>query len=153
MNPRLQVMLDSRQIEAIPAEDEEVQGMWAKAARSLRSSGVAGLDPDSAFTLAYQGALQASTAIIRAAGYRVRGDGHHHHTFAAAAALALGELSEAARDLNVIRQRRHEAIYDWETVTRDRDLAALGSASGRLFDHGRRWIETERPRVALTHTD
>ena len=149
MNPRLQVMLDSRQIEALPAGDEEVQGMWAKAVRSLRSSGVAGLDPDSAFTLAYQGTLQASTAIIRSAGYRVRGEGHHHHTFAAAAALGLGQLSEAARDLNVIRQRRHDAIYDWETVTRDRDLAALRSAAERLCEHGRRWIQTERPDVAL----
>lgn len=149
MNPRLQVMLDSRQIEAVPAEDEEVQGMWAKAVRSLRSAGVAGLDPDSVVTLAYQGALQASTAIIRAAGYRVRGEGHHHHTFAAAAALDLGELSDAARDLNIIRQRRHEAIYDWETVTRDRDIVALRSAAERLFEHGRHWLLDQRPHLPL----
>ncbi|HLM68675.1 MAG TPA: hypothetical protein VK358_14145 [Longimicrobium sp.] len=149
MNPRLQVMLDSRQIETVPAEDEEVLGMWAKAARSLHSSGVAGLDPDSVFTLAYQGALQAATAVVRAAGYRVRGDGHHHHTFAAAAALDLGELSVAARDLNVIRQRRHEAIYDWEAVTRDRDLATLRSAAARLFADGRRWIQAQRPHLGL----
>lgn len=121
MNPRLQVMLDSRQIAAEPATDAEVQGMWAKAVRSFHSSGVAGLDADSAFTLAYQGALQAATAIVRAAGYRVLGEGHHHHTFAAVAAMSLGDLSEAARDLNIIRQQRHGAIYDWETATRDQD--------------------------------
>lgn len=124
-----------------------------KATRSLRNSGAAGLDPDSAFTLAYQGALQASTAIIRSAGSRVRGEGHHHHTFAIAAALDLGEISDAARDLNVIRQRRHEAIYDWEAVTRDRDLAALRSAAGRLFDYGRRWIEAERPHLPPADAD
>lgn len=149
MNPRLQVMIDSRQLEAVPAEDEEVLGMWGKAVRSHQSSGVAGLDPDSAFTLAYQGALQASTALIRTAGYRVRGDGHHHHTFAATAALDLGELSTAARDLNVIRQRRHEAVYDWESVTRDKDLATLRAAAARLFDHGRRWIQAQRPHLQL----
>jgi hypothetical protein len=90
MNPRLQVMLDSRQIEAAAAGDDEVRGMWSKAVRSLHSSRVEGLDTDSTFTLAYQGALQAATAVVRAAGFRVRGDGHHHHTFAAVAALGLG---------------------------------------------------------------
>jgi hypothetical protein len=152
MNPRLQVMLDSRQIEQTSAEDDEVLGMWAKAVRSLHSSAVPGLDPDSAFTLAYQGALQASTAIIRAAGYRVRGDGHHHHTFAAVAALDLGELSTAARDLNVIRQRRHVAVYKWESVTRDKDLATLRAAAARLSDHGRRWIRAQRPHLDLPGT-
>lgn len=149
MNPRLQVMIESRHIETAPAKDEEVLGMWGKAVRSLRSSAFAELDPDSAFTLAYQAALQCATAIIRTAGYQVRGDGHHHHTFAAVAALNLGELSDAARDLNVIRQRRHEAIYDWETVTRDRDIAQLRSAATRLFDHGRRWIQAHRPQLRL----
>jgi hypothetical protein len=97
-------MLDSRQIEELAADDVELEGMWGKAVRSLRSSEVPGLDPDSAFALAYQAALQASTTIVRAAGYRVRGEGHHHHTFATVAALGLGGLSEAARDLNVTRQ-------------------------------------------------
>jgi hypothetical protein len=149
MNPRLQVMIDSRHIDAAPADDAEVQGMWRKAERSLQSSAVTALDPDSAFTLAYQGALQACTAIIRAAGYRTHGEGHHHHTFAAAAALDLGEISSAARDLNVIRQQRHGAVYDWEAVTRDQDLAALRSAAARLFEHGRRWLRTQRPRMVF----
>jgi hypothetical protein len=149
MNPRIQVMLDSRQIEAVPADDPEVQGMWRKAVRSVASSGVAGLDADSAFTLAYQGALQAATAIVRAAGYRVRGEGHHHHTFAAAAALDLGDVSDAARELNIIRQQRHGAVYDWAAATRDQDLAALRSVATRLVEHGRRWLSVQRPQLGL----
>ncbi|HEU0013541.1 MAG TPA: hypothetical protein VFQ45_07640 [Longimicrobium sp.] len=122
MNARVQVMLDSRQIEALPADDDEVAGMWGKAFRSLRSSGLRGLDADAAFTLAYQAALQAATAVVRTAGYRVKGESHHHHTFAALAALDLGAVSEAGRDLNVIRQRRHGAIYDWQATTSERAL-------------------------------
>lgn len=74
MNPRLQVVLDSRPIEAHPGGRRGGAGNGGQAVRSLRSSRVAGLDPDSAFTLAYQGTLHASTAIIRSAGYRVRGE-------------------------------------------------------------------------------
>jgi hypothetical protein len=149
MNPRLQVMLDSRQIEAAAAGDDEVRGMWSKAVRSLHSSRVEGLDTDSTFTLAYQGALQAATAVVRAAGFRVRGDGHHHHTFAAVAALGLGEISDAARDLNVIRQRRHGAIYDWETSVQEKELASLQSAADRLIEYGRVWLTEQRPRLEL----
>lgn len=147
MNPRIQVMLDSRQIEPLAADDQEVVGMWSKAARTLRSSAVDGLDPDARFTLAYQAALQAATAIVRAAGYRVRGDGHHQHTFAAVAAFGLGELSEAARDLNVIRQRRHRAVYDWEATSAD-DLDAVRAAANRLFAAGQAWLAVVRPHLA-----
>ncbi len=93
-------------------------------------------------------ALQASTVVIRAAGYRVRGEGHHHHTFAAVAALGLGELSGAARDINVIRQKRHGAVYDWEASAGEKDLAVLRSAGSRLFSEAYRWLCTVRPQLA-----
>jgi hypothetical protein len=80
----------------------------------------------------------------------VRGEGHHHHTFAAVAALGLGELSGAARDLDVIRQKRHGAVYDWETETGEAELMALKSARSRLFAEAYRWLSVERPRLAAS---
>jgi hypothetical protein len=79
MNARIRVMLDSRDIEELPAPDEEVIGMWGKATRTARSATVPGLevDPDAQFTLFYQAALQAATCVVRLAGYRVRGDSNH----------------------------------------------------------------------------
>ena len=124
--------------------------MWAKAVRSYEGSPLPGLGPDSAFTRAYQGVLQAATAVIRSAGYRVRGDGHHHHTFGTIAALDAGSLSETARELNDIRQRRHGAVYDWETTTQEKDLARLRSAALRLFALGREWLGEQRPQLDLS---
>lgn len=148
MTPRIQIMVESRQLEERAAEDAEVAAMWAKATRSFRSSAVPELDADSAFTLAYPGALQAATAVVRAAGYRVRGDGHHHHTFAAVAALSLGAPSDAARDLNAIRQRRHRAVYDWDASTETEDLAALRLAASRLLRTGADWLRAQRSALA-----
>jgi hypothetical protein len=70
LNPRIRILLDSRDIEELPAEDAEVLGMWRKAMRTYRSAGVPGLDgdPDARFTLLYQSALQSATAVVRAAG-------------------------------------------------------------------------------------
>lgn len=152
MTPRIKLMLESRQIEEKPAPDEEVRGMWSKAVRTWQGSALPDLDPDSAFTLAYQGALQAATAVIRAAGDRVYGDGHHQHTFDTVAALRAGNLSEAARELNTIRQRRHRAVYDW-TTTEEKDLARLRSAASSLFQHGRGWLRQQRPQLDLASPD
>ena len=147
MNPRIRIMLDSRVLEESPAAEGEVEGMWRKAMRSWGSSAVAGLDADARFTLTYQSAFQAATAVIRSAGYRVRGDAHHHQTFAAVAALSLGDLSEAARDLNVIRQKRHGAIYDWETRLGDQDVDEIRTATRLLFVAAGPWLRTRHPAI------
>lgn len=139
-------MLDSREIEEFAAADEEIAGMWAKAARTLRSASATELDDDldSRFTLVYQSALQGSTAVVRAAGYRVRGDDNHRVTFAAVAALGLGDLSEAARELNIIRQNRHAAVYDWESTMGPREIERLQDATARLLRGADSWLRGQR---------
>lgn len=147
MNARIRILLDSRDIEELVAGDAEVLGMWGKATRTYGSAAVPGLenDPDARFTLLYQAALQGATAVVRAAGYRVRGDHNHQITFATVAALGTGMLSEAARDLNVIRQGRHAAVYDWETTTTREQLADLRSATATLLQEAFSWLRTQRP--------
>ena len=51
MNPRIQIMLDSRQLEESAAEEGEVEGLWRKAVQTRTSSMVPGLDPNARFTL------------------------------------------------------------------------------------------------------
>lgn len=86
-------------------------------------------------------------AVLRAAGFRVRGDAHHHHTFAGVAALDLGALSDAARDLNLIRRNRHDAIYDWETQLEARHVEEIHSAARRLFAHAEPWLRGDHPEI------
>lgn len=147
MNARIRIMLDSRDIEELAAEDAEVLGMWGKATRTARSAAVRALDddPDARFTLLYQSALQAATAVVRAAGYRVRGDHNHQITFAAVAALGSGDLSESAQDLNVIRQGRHAAVYDWQATTEPAQLTDLHNATTILLQETFSWLQAQRP--------
>lgn len=147
MNPRIQVMLDSRQLEESAAEAGEVEGLWRKAVRTRTSSMVPGLDPHARFTLVYQAALQAASAVVRAAGFRARGDAHHHDTFAAVAALDLDEASNAARELNVIRRKRHGAIYDWETQLDEQHVEEIRGPADRLFRRAEPWLRTRHPAI------
>lgn len=147
MTPRIRIMLESRQIEESAAAAGEVEGLWKKAGQTLASSAVAGLDPNARFTLVYQAALQGAMAVIRSAGYRVRGDAHHHDTFAAVAALEAGELSAAAREVNVIRRKRHGAIYDWETQLTEQHVEELRAQTRRLFSHAEAWLSARHPGI------
>lgn len=150
MNARIRILLDSRDIEELAAPDAEILGMWTKATRTYRTSGVPGLedDLDARFSLLYQSALQGATAVVRAAGYRVRSDHNHQITFFSVAALGAGDLSDAARDLNIIRQQRHAAVYDWETTTDPEQLADLQRATARLLREAFVWLSTRRPSLA-----
>lgn len=153
MNPRIQIMLESRHIEERPAAEGEVEGMWAKAIGTLESSAVPGLNPDARFTLAYQAALQACMAVMRAAGYQVRGEAHHHHTFGAVVALSIPGLEEAARKLNGIRQKRHSAIYDWESRLDEQDAEEIRTAAQRLLAHAEAWLAATYPNIASLPAD
>lgn len=141
-------MLDIRELEELPAADEEIAGMWRKATKTLRSAAARDLDVDldSRFTLVYRSALQASTSVVRAAGYRVRGDDNHRVIFAAVAALGLGDLSDAAPELNIVRQNRHAAVYDWESTIGPREIERLKDATIRLLRGADSWLR-DQPRT------
>lgn len=147
MNSRIQIMLESRHLEEAAPAVGEVEGLWRKAGQTFASSVISELDPAAQFTLTYQAALQASMAVLRSAGLRVRGEAHHHHTFAGVAALDLSEISEAARDLNLIRRKRHDAIYDWETHLEAKHVEEIRSAARRLFAHAEPWLRRDHPGI------
>lgn len=148
MNPRLQVMIDSREIEAADAPGEEVAARWRRAVDTYVDAGK-DLGASSRLTLYYQAALQASTALIRASGFRVLGSDHHRHTFEALHALGLGELSMLGRAMNAFRRSRHQAVYDWqEAPGNPADEAAtlreLAENVRRMLVLGHAWLAANR---------
>jgi hypothetical protein len=152
MNARLQIMVDSREIEEAEAPGREVLARWRKAVGTYRDA-ERDLGRDSRLTLYYQAALQAATALVRAAGFRVLGTDHHRHTFEAVRALEAGELSRIAREINAFRRSRHQAIYDWDDVPADApqgeaELEKLAGEVGRMLELGRDWLAANRPDIA-----
>lgn len=149
MNPRLRIMIDSRELEQAEAPDREVAARWRKAAETYRDAGQ-DLGADSRLTLYYQASLQAATALVRAAGFRVVGADHHRHTFEAVRARDAGELSRVAREMSAFRRTRHQAIYDWDDAPPDHgdegaSLEALAGNVGRMLELGYAWLLDARP--------
>jgi hypothetical protein len=148
MNERVQILLQSRQLEERPAPDAEVRSTWEKALETRRSVASYGHYPESEFSLIYQSALQASTAVLRCAGYRARGGDHRYNTFTGVAAIGTGELSRAGRDLDAMRPVRHEAVYATQIAIGTDDVAEIRRRADRLFDAAHRFIIDARPGLA-----
>lgn len=144
MNPRLEILLQSRDLAEHAAEDDEVVWMWEKAVMGIRNS-TRGLDPPIEFAVAYTAAFQAATAVLFACGYRASGRDHHHNTFAAVKALGTGDLARSADELDALRLDRHESVYGTESTISDERLSQLRSAARQLLSSGLQRIRSERP--------
>jgi hypothetical protein len=152
MNARLQIMVDSHELEEAKAPDREVAARWRKAVKTYRDAGK-DLGADSRLTLYYQAGLQAATALVRAAGFRVLGADHHRHTFEAVRALDAGELSRVAREMNAFRRARHQAVYDWDDAPPEAPddaaaLEALAGNVGRMLELGYAWLAEAQPALS-----
>lgn len=123
---RIRRLLEERDLEERPAPDQEIASYWRKALRAHRDSRVPGLSPHGAFNAAYEAALDAATALVREAGYRVSSHTRHHWAaFYAVQGLGDPELDRIGGDLNGTRTNRHHNVYgpedDQETAVTRRD--------------------------------
>lgn len=144
---RIERLIESRSLEAVPAGDDEVAQIWASALREWSDASVPGLSLVGSFTHVYQAAFRAATALIRAAGYRPRGavGGHHHVTFYFVASLGDAELERVADAMQNIRGGRHAALYGDEAEVEREDLDDARANVRELLKHARRWLASSRP--------
>ena len=147
---RIERLIEARSLEAVPAEDAEVAAIWTSALREWSDASVAGLSVAGAFTHVYQAGLRAASAMLRAAGYRVRGavGGHHHITFYAAGALGGDALERNADAMQNIRGGRHTALYGDEEELEPEDLDHARTQVSQLLNAIHQWLLSERPGLA-----
>lgn len=110
--PRIQRLIESRDMEAIEPDPERVAGLWQKALASNEDSRK-GLSPDNAISLAYQAGFQACTALLEAHGYRTKGSnpGHHYRVFYATSGLGYPELSDVHTTSEKVKAERTKSFY------------------------------------------
>ena len=148
---RIDRLLEARSLEEMAADDVEIAAIWAAALREWADASVPGLSTAGAFVHVYQAAFRAATALVRAAGYRVRGalGGHHYVTFHAVAALGDEEMERAADTLQNIRGGRHTALYGDEEELETKDLDNARGHVSRLLHLVHAALTVTRPNLNL----
>jgi hypothetical protein len=147
---RIDRLLEARTLEAVPAADGEIATLWAAALREWGDAALPGLSVPGAFMHVYQAGFRAATALVRAAGYRVRGavGSHHYATFYAVAALGDSELERIADAMQNVRGGRHAALYGDDEELEPEDLAAAREHVAHLLASVRAALLASRPSLA-----
>jgi hypothetical protein len=147
---RIDRLLEARSLDEVPAEDMEVAAIWAAALREWADASVPGLSVAGAFIHVYQAAFRGATAMVRAAGFRIRGavGGHHYVTFHAVGALGDDELERAADTLQNVRGGRHTALYGDDEELEPADLENARNHVSQFLELVYRSLIASRPTLA-----
>jgi hypothetical protein len=89
----------------------EIANFLAMAQHDLQQCRLEGLSPSWRLNIAYNGLLQVATAALAAAGYRAPSGEGHHYVVIQSLAFTVGFDEVAARKLDTLRKKRHNATY------------------------------------------
>ncbi len=124
-------LLDTRQLERVPADADTVARLLASARRHIDSAAMtAAVDPEGAFTLAYDACRKTATALLAHQGLRPTSAGGHIVVVDTINAQFPGV--PGLKSIDRLRRRRNQAEYpdpqDYDPVTTEEVEDAIDAA-------------------------
>lgn len=130
-------------------EFSEINKVLQKAHKSIRSAELLLRDdPEGALTMAYEGMLKSSLALMFSNGYRPRVQQGHHKTLVLYARYMLKGSLVVVDSYERLRRKRNKAVYDTEVVTKTEAKNAV-EVSCEYFDIVEAKIATDNPQQKL----
>jgi hypothetical protein len=107
---------DERRISPEPTDRTEIESLRAVISRSLSDAHLKGLSCDGRFGHAYDAARTLAVIVVRASGYRIKGEGGGHYNTFLALKVAEPAFSKMATYLDVCRRKRNDFLYEQSNV-------------------------------------
>ena len=138
-------LLAEGRVERLPSKAEEIRELCALAERSLTDACVDGLSIDGKYGFAYAAARALATAVVRAAGYRVRSHGGgHYNTFLALQAVDMRLFDWFGEFFNLCREKRNELSYESAGIVSDLEAEELVLEVSKFSILAGRWLRSRR---------
>jgi hypothetical protein len=118
---------------------EAIAGRLSVADRQIRAAERIDFDADIRFGHAYTAVLACAEVIVRASGYRARGQGHHHTILTALGEL-VAEKKELADYFNDCRDKRNTAAYEEPDQATEADADELLDRAREFRAFAEEWI-------------
>lgn len=125
---------------------EEIKQLLRIVERDLRDCEAPGISPDTQFTIAFNAALQAATAALRACGYRTAGQGHHVRVIDSLS-LTIGSNSVTVQKLQLFGRKRNTCNYDIAGSVSDADVKQVKGLALELRDRVKTWLQETHPEL------
>jgi hypothetical protein len=108
-----------------PTSRGEIEGLLGIADRGLLDSKVEAISTDLRFIAAFNSALAAATAALRAAGFRTSTQAGHHVKTIESLEFTLPNGRAFIQKLKVLSNKRNRSTYDVAGVISDQDLHSV----------------------------
>jgi hypothetical protein len=141
----IEILLESRKLEAREYSDDQVVGLWAKAGEAYNDSFGEPRSWSGRFRDLYEAGRLAAAAFAAACGYRPVGEAHHYSVFKAAVALTREDVRESFTAVNGLRGTRHDTNYGSADIVGEEDVAELRAAVEVVLDSGAKQLRELRP--------
>jgi hypothetical protein len=123
---------------------KEIGNLLAICDRDLAASQVGNLPDDWRFAIAYNAALQAATAALAAAGYRVERDNHHYRVIQSLE-FTLSPGARLVGTLDAFRKKRNISSYDLAGSVSDAEAYEMTTLATTLRKDVEEWIRATHP--------
>ncbi len=107
------------------------------------------MSADWRFNIAYNAALQASTAALAAAGYRAAREAHHYRVIHPLQ-FTLGADATLIRRFDAFRKKRNLTSYEMGGIISDQEAKEMTAFAGQLRRRVERWIRSAHPQFFST---
>jgi hypothetical protein len=124
-----------------PAEIAELLGIVD---RDLTDSRVQALSPDWKLNIAYNAALQASTAALAACGYRASRAAHHYRVIHSLA-LTIGANVKLVKQFDSFRKKRNVGGYERAGTVSDEEADEMIDLAERIRHEVTKWLKSSHP--------
>src|SRR6185437_5172369 len=127
---------------------DELEKLYRVIRRDIKAAGNRKMDDDWRFVAAYNGALQAAGAALKAAGYEVPKAGGAHFQTIESLKLTIRDDGTIVDPLQKFRAKRGGGIYEETEIASDQEIKELRKLATELFDKVRSFIAIEHAALA-----
>jgi hypothetical protein len=138
----LQVYLRNNWIRKHESSVGKITNLFAIADRDIRESQTPGLGPEWRFDIAYNSALQSSTAALAAAGYQAERQNKHLRTIECLE-FTVGLGKKEIGFFDTCRRKRHTKVYEQVGAISDQEAGEMIQLAKRLRQRVEDWIREE----------
>jgi hypothetical protein len=124
------------------SSEEEINDLLKIVERDFNDSAQTEISYDWQFGIAYNAALKLATILVRALGYRVKGQGHHMHTFAMIPFILGEHKKDDSEYLDSCRRKRNTVEYDCVGGATKADVAELREFTYDFQQEVIFWLQT-----------
>lgn len=129
---------------------EEMASSIALADRDIHDARINKLSEDWQFNIAYNAALQLSTAALTASGYRVNRGSSHHHYAIQSLKYTIAVDTKTIRLFDGFRKKRNVAEYDSVGMISAQEAAEMLKLAVQLRQKLMDWLKKNHPDLLLS---